>query len=87
MRSCVVRVTDTDLVRITDDPLATFQAKMLMDLTTHQRKDFKQTETEKMNYKNINSEAIEISQWLKAGSALSMDLSCQQSCQATSNSL
>lgn len=87
MRSCVVRVTDTDLVRITDDPLATFQAKMPMDLTTHQRKDFKQTETEKMNYKNINSEAIEISQWLKVGSALSMDLSCQQSCQATSNSL
>lgn len=87
MRSCVVRVTDTDLVRITDDPVATFQAKMLMDLTTHQRKNFKQTETGKMNYENINSEAIEISQWLKAGSALSMDLSCQQSCQVTSNSL
>lgn len=87
MRSCVVRVTDTDLVRITDDPPATFQAKMFMDLTTHQRKNFKQTETENMNYKNINSEAIEISQWLKAGSALSMDLSGQQSCQATSNSL
>lgn len=35
-----------------------------MSLTTHQRKDFKQIETEKINYKNINSEAIEISQWL-----------------------
>lgn len=62
MRSCVVRVTDTDLVCITDYPLTTFQTKMPMGLPTHQRKDFKQTETEKINYKNINSEAIEISQ-------------------------